>query len=487
MPARARHRPVPDIWPGFVDAISAMLIIVIFLLMVFTLAQSFLSEMLSGRNEALERLNRQVAELADMLSLERQSNTVLRNDLAQLSSELQSSIATRDSLTAQLATLTDERDDLADTLALRIQEKNRLLADLKDESKRAEEARIRASKVDKSLEDAFKTISADREKIRVQLATLESLKRDIAALQKVKGELETRVTDLAAALDKNSKSLAAARQKSEELTASLTAERDRTKELVASLSTAKERTALAQKKIEEQEVKLAKLQIDADISSKSLTEEQKTSARARAQVMLLNQQLTALRQQLARISAALEASEEKAKEQETQIVNLGSRLNAALASKVEELARYRSEFFGKLRDLLGDRNDVRIEGDRFVFQSEVLFGSGSADMVGAGREQISRLASTLKDIAGRIPKNIDWVLRVDGHTDRIPIRNAKFPSNWELSTARAVAVVKLLIEDGLPPHRLAAAGFGEYRPLDTTGAPGSLRRNRRIEFKLTGR
>ncbi len=201
----------------------------------------------------------------------------------------------------------------------------------------------------------------------------------------------------------------------------------------------------------------------------------------------MNRQLAALRQQLSRISAALEASETKAKEQHTQIVSLGSRLNAALASKVEELARYRSEFFGKLRELLGDRDDVRVEGDRFVFQSEVLFGSGSANMVGAGRNQISRLATTLKEIARRIPKNIDWVLRVDGHTDRIPIRNAQFPSNWELSTARAVAVVKLLIADGLPPHRLAAAGFGEYRPIDETRSAGSLRRNRRIEFKLTGR
>ena len=473
MPARSRHRTVPDIWPGFVDAISAMLIIVIFLLMVFTLAQSFLSEMLSGRDDALDRLNRQVTELADMLSLERQSNSVLRNDLAQLSSELQSSIATRDSLSTQLATLTDERDDLANTLALRIQEKNQLLANLKDEASRADDATLRANMVDRELEDAFKTISADREKIRVQLATLESLKRDITALQKTKGQLEARVTSLAASLDEN-KNL-------------LTVARDRSKELVASLSTAKERTALAQKEIAEQDVKLAKLQIDADISSKSLTEEQKSSVKARAAVALLNRQLAALRQQLSRISAALEASETKAKEQEVQIVNLGSRLNAALASKVEELARYRSEFFGRLRELLGDRKVIRVEGDRFVFQSEVLFGSGSADMVGIGREQISRLAATLKDIASRIPKSIDWVLRVDGHTDRIPIRTAQFPSNWELSTARALAVVKLLIEDGLPPHRLAAAGFGEYRPLDATNTSGSLRRNRRIEFKLTGR
>lgn len=487
MPARVRRRSVPDIWPGFVDAISALLIIVIFLLMVFTLAQSFLSETLSGRNEALDRLNLQVAELADMLSLERESNTELSGDLAQLSSELQSSIAARDSLSAQVSTLTVERDDLASALILRDREKARLTAALKETGARIEESETRAVRVEKDLEDAFKTISADRKKIRVQLATLESLKRDIAALQKVRGELEGRVTTLASTLDTTKEELLAAQDKSKKLDTSLTTIRDRSKALAASLSTAQERTALAQLTIKDKEVELAKLQDISSKSTKALTKEQKISVAAQRQVALLNQQLAALRRQLAGISEALDASEAKAKEQQVQIVNLGSRLNAALASKVEELARYRSEFFGKLREVLGNRDDIRVEGDRFVFQSEVLFSSGSADMVGLGRRQISQLATTLKDIAGRIPKNIDWVLRVDGHTDRIPIKNAKFPSNWELSTARAVAVVKLLIEDGLPPNRLAAAGFGEYRPLEPGNTQTALRRNRRIEFKLTGR
>lgn len=487
MPARVRRRPVPDIWPGFVDAISALLIIVIFLLMVFTLAQSFLSEILSGRNEALDRLNRQVTELADMLSLERDSNTNLRGDLASLSSELQSSIAARDTLSAQVSALSLERDDLASALILRDREKARLAAALKETGAQIDESEARTVQVEKELEDAFKTISADREKIRVQLATLESLKRDISALQKVRGDLETRVTKLASTLDTTKEELIAAQDKSKKLDSSLTATRDRSKALAASLSTEQERTALAQKTIAEKEVQLARLQDDSSQTTKALTKEQKVSARAQRQVALLNQQLAALRRQLAGISEALDASEAKAKEQQVQIVNLGSRLNAALANKVEELARYRSEFFGKLREVLGNRDDIRVEGDRFVFQSEVLFSSGSADMVGLGRRQISQLSTTLKDIASRIPKNIDWVLRVDGHTDRIPIKNAKFPSNWELSTARAVAVVKLLIEDGLPPHRLAAAGFGEYRPLEPGNTQTALRRNRRIEFKLTGR
>ena len=466
MPARIRRRTVPDIWPGFVDAISALLIIVIFLLMVFTLAQSFLSEMLSGRNEALDRLNRQVAELADILALERESNTNLRRDLAQLSSELQSSIATRDTLGADLAKIADERDELAAALASRTGERDQFATELAQTKAQSEQA-------DRELEDAYRIIEVDRERIRTQLRTLTSLQQDIEALRKVRGALEARVTDLAASLDENRKALTAAR--------------DRSKELETRLSSAEERTALAQKEIDERKVLIARLQAESAKAGEALAGEKKLSSQAQAQVALLNRQLAALRQQLARISAALEASEAKAKEQKVQIVNLGSRLNAALASRVEELARYRSEFFGRLREVLGNRKDVRVEGDRFVFQSEVLFNSGSADLVGEGRDQISRLAGTLKEIAGRIPKEIDWVLRVDGHTDRIPIHTAQFPSNWELSTARAVAVVKILIGEGLPPYRLAAAGFGEYRPLDTGGSLDALHRNRRIEFKLDNR
>ena len=202
---------------------------------------------------------------------------------------------------------------------------------------------------------------------------------------------------------------------------------------------------------------------------------------------MLNRQIAAMRQQLARLAAALEASEAKSKEQNVQIVNLGKRLNAALASRVEELARYRSEFFGRLREALGDIEGVRIEGDRFVFQSEVLFPSASADLAPQGQTQIAQLATTLKQVAARIPPEIDWVLRVDGHTDRLPIRTAQFPSNWELSAARAISVVKFLIGLGLPPHRLAATGFAQHRPIDAGNTPEALSRNRRIEFKLTGR
>jgi chemotaxis protein MotB len=187
------------------------------------------------------------------------------------------------------------------------------------------------------------------------------------------------------------------------------------------------------------------------------------------------------------LNAALEASEAKDQKDQATITDLGKRLNQALASKVQELTRYRSEFFGKLREILGDRRGVRIVGDRFVFQSEVLFGSGSDHLEVEGQAQIAQMATTLVEIARQIPVEINWVLQVDGHTDAIPINTPQFPSNWELSAARAISVVKFLVEQGVPAKRLAATGFGEFQPLDARSGEIANRRNRRIEFKLTQR
>ena len=183
----------------------------------------------------------------------------------------------------------------------------------------------------------------------------------------------------------------------------------------------------------------------------------------------------------------LEAAEAEVEQRDVRISDLGRRLNVALASKVQELARYRSEFFGRLREVLGQRQDIRIVGDRFIFQSEVLFASGSAELGEAGKGQMAQLATTLKDISAKIPADLPWVLRVDGHTDSAPIHTAEFPSNWELSAARAISVVQFLIAQGIDPKHLAATGFGEFQPLDTGQGDEAFRRNRRIELKLDSR
>ena len=211
------------------------------------------------------------------------------------------------------------------------------------------------------------------------------------------------------------------------------------------------------------------------------------SKQAQSQVALLNQQLSQLRAQIVALNKALKASEALNEEKDVQIVNLGQRLNQALATKVQELALYRSEFFGRLREVLGERSDIRIVGDRFVFQSEVLFESGEAVLNPRGEAQLAQLAGTLKEIASQIPDDLDWILRVDGHTDERPISTAKFPSNWELSSARAISVVKFLARQGIAPENLVAAGFGEYQPIDAGRDEIAYLRNRRIEFKLDQR
>ncbi|MEQ8773085.1 MAG: peptidoglycan -binding protein, partial [Erythrobacter sp.] len=219
----------------------------------------------------------------------------------------------------------------------------------------------------------------------------------------------------------------------------------------------------------------------------ALSDEKKVSNEALAQVELLNQQISALRRQLATLEAALEAAEQKDREQQVQIADLGRRLNAALAQKVQELAKYRSEFFGRLRAILGDRQDIEIVGDRFAMQSEIFFESGSADINPEGEQQLDKIATAIREIAAEIPDDIPWVLRVDGHTDANPISTPQFPSNWYLSSARAIAVVNYLTSRGVPESRLVAAGFGQFHPLADGSSPADNRRNRRIEFKLTER
>jgi chemotaxis protein MotB len=226
---------------------------------------------------------------------------------------------------------------------------------------------------------------------------------------------------------------------------------------------------------------------EAAQAKKALDAEKQVSARALAQIDVLNQQIAALRRQLAAIEEALAASESRDRESQTKIADLGSRLNVALAQKVQELARYRSDFFGRLREILGNRPGIRVVGDRFVFQSEVLFDSGQAAINPAGRSELDALANALTDLEREIPTEIAWVLRVDGHTDKRPIQSAQFRSNWDLSSARAIAVVQYLISKGVNPQHLVAAGFGEFQPLDTGENDDAYRRNRRIELKLTER
>ncbi|HYM04413.1 MAG TPA: peptidoglycan -binding protein [Stellaceae bacterium] len=423
--ARARTQRNPlEAWPGYVDVLSTLLIVIVFMLAVFVLAQFFLSQVLSARNEELRQLGVQVGQLADQLAMEQKENSSLKQNVVQLTASLKEAEGARDTLMLKLA----------------------------DVTKRAETAEAAATK------------SADE--LKVQLAEAESLRRDIEALKKLRTDLEGQVA---------------------QLTGENGQLRDRSKELEAKLASEQEKTVLAQKDIEARDIRLSELQALYLASQQKVEEQGKASAEAQAQVSVLNQQVAALRQQLARLEEALETSEAKDKQSQAQIADLGKRLNLALARKVEELARYRSEFFGRLREILGERKDITIVGDRFIFQSEVLFALGSADISDDAKPELDALAATLLDIARKIPTELPWVLRIDGHTDARPIHTAQFPSNWELSTARAVAVTQYLIARGVPPERLAPTGFGEFHPIDGRSDEIAYRRNRRIEFKLTDR
>jgi len=327
-------------WPGFVDALAQLLLVFIFLLTLFVVAQFMQARELTGQSSALEKLRAQVAELSELLALERSSKARLETTLAALTQDLQ-----------------------------------------------AAQARI------------------------------SSLTTTIGALESSKGEAGAAVR------------------------------------------------ALREK----------------------LEQERRISADALAQVELLNQQIAALRRQLALLNAALKEAERKEKAARVEIANLGKRLNAALARRVQELARYRSEFFGRLRQILSKRADIRIVGDRFVFSSEILYPKGSAELTEEGKRELDKIAEALLEISRNIPPEINWILRVDGHTDADPINTPQFASNWELSAARAISVVKYLISRGVPPERLAATGFGEFHPIDPGDTEEAKAKNRRIELKLTER
>jgi len=369
-----------DIWPGFVDALASVLIVFIFMLLVFVLAQFYATWELAGREATITRLERSIDELARTLSLERERSAQLQTQLSDTETRLRATLAERDSLFGRLT---------------------------------ASEGKLNLTQAE--LDEAKRTIRADRETIEARLADIVRLQRDIEALRELRAKLETEV-----------------------------GERDTT-----------------------------------------IANERQLTAAAESRVAELTRQIQALRDQLAAVSNALDLQKAKVKEQQVEIADLGKRLNLALARRVQELNRYRSEFFGRLRAALGERPDIRIVGDRFVFQSEVLFDSGSAELGEAGREQVRRVARTLNEVSKTIPSDLDWVLRIDGHTDRRPIHNAEFASNWELSTARALSIVRLLIAEGVPPKRLIAAGFGENRPIDSGNSASAWRKNRRIEIRFT--
>ena len=359
--SRRRSRTSADIWPGFVDALTSLIMVMIFVLLIFAIGQFVLSDTLAGKNRALDQSNTQVAQLARTLSLSEDQKKLLDARAAELA--------------ASLGQASSDKDELKTAL-------------------------------DSTSSEAAK------------------LSTDVNLLNELKAQLEAQIAVMTTQLDSSKTDLV----KQTELTSSAT-----------------------------------------------------------AQVELLNRQMAAIREQLAQLQSALDVKDKDIAAKDVEIANLGDKLNIALASKVNELQRYRSEFFGKLREALGNRADVQVVGDRFVVPTDILFASGSADLTPESAEALDRLSRTVAEVSSEIPSSIDWVLRVDGHTDKAPINSPRFPSNWELSTARAVAIVKHMVVAGIPPARLSANGFGEFHPLVPANTAEAYAKNRRIELQLTNR
>ncbi|MCH8532752.1 MAG: peptidoglycan-binding protein [Saccharospirillum sp.] len=436
--SRRRSSSNINAWPGYVDALSALLLLVIFMLLIFTLAQVFLAETVSDRDQELNRLNARLAEISDALRIQRATNEDLSQRLTTLRSQYNQSLQVQQGLEEQIAALEE-------------------------------------------------TITTDRETIEVQLREKASLQQDIVALRQLRADLEQELAVVVATLSLREADIDRLQSELSSREALVGSLRDRTQALEARLADERERTLLAQRQIEQREFRIEDLVAIVEEGERALEEERELSASARADVRRLSQQIEDLQTQLGIISAALRLEEDRTAQQETLLEDLGQRLNTLLAQRVTELEQYRSEFFGRLRQVLIDNPNIRIEGDRFLLPSELFFDSGSATLNAAGQSELDKLAETLLSIAVNIPDDLEWILRIDGHTDIRPISTERFPSNWELSTARAVSVVRYLAGQGITPDRMAAAGFGEYHPIDERETEEAFALNRRIEIKLTNR
>jgi chemotaxis protein MotB len=429
--SRRRVANVVNVWPGYVDALAALLMLIIFMLLIFTVAQIFLAKSLSSRESELDSLNVKLSEISEALQIQRNTNQTLSEKISVLRNKY------------------TQREFLQNMLKEKVAE----------------------------LE---KTVAADKENITIQLSELAQLEHDIITLRQVRKDLEDNVASLATTLKNQDQNI-------EQLETELGALRDNSKYLQAKLASQESMTMLAQKDVEEKEFLIRDLVAIVGEGKEALSDEKKLSASAYADVKSLSEQIDTLKNKLSSISNALHLEEQKATVQKTQITNLGQRLNTLLAERVNELEQYRSDFFGRLRQVLVKSPDIRIEGDRFLLPSELFFDSASATLGERGKHELTKLALTLKEISVAIPDDINWILRVDGHTDRRPINTLRFPSNWELSTARAVSVVRYLAEQRISPKRMTAAGFGEFHPIDRGQSEVAYQRNRRIELKLTKR
>jgi len=502
-PGRGRPGASAAIWPGFLDLMTSLVMVLMFVLTVFMIVQFALRDTINTQGDQLTSLNEQLAGLADSLGLERKKSADLEGQISALTSNLQAAEAAGKAQEQQIAGLTADLGAATERISGFEAQVASLLADADKAS-----AQINAQ------DEAAKLAEARRQALEALVA---GLKTDNAAVTKKLSDAEAaRLVDAAAAKALQDK----LKSSTDELTAmtlALETQRKKAEDTLTLLAAAE----AAKKSLEEGQTgalsEADKQKALLAVANEALAKEQAASADGARKMALLNEQVAALRGQLGALQNLLDASAAKDSDAKVQIEALGSQLNSALArvaaeekrraaleeaerkrleeeakslkDQTVELARYRSEFFGKLSEVLSGRQGVRVVGDRFVFSSEVLFEPGSADLSPEGKSQIAGVVATLQEVAAVIPPEINWIIRVDGHTDDVPLSGqGQFKDNWELSQARALAVVRFMQSDlGFPPNRLAATGFGEYQPVASGETPEARAQNRRIELKLTER
>ena len=454
------------IWPGFVDVLASTLMVIIFVVLLFTVAQVYLGDLVVGKNEQIQNLEK---------TIEIQDETIVEQDLSLSGKEL--ALIERQEVIKQLDTELEILDEEIRSKQTEISEKENLLI-AKDELLSQKDETIL------SLDDLINQQAIDITELNEIIARITD---ELSLSLEEKEELRSKLSSLGEEQQLLKNQLQELGGENQLLVGQLSDSQGRIQSLLESLSSSKGENEILETQISSVENQnqslrdqIASLEQDSLIQGTNLNE-------ALAQISRLSEDIKILSNEIQLLNNLLDSKEAEIASNKIELGELGDRLNRVLTSELFKLQKYKSEFFGQLSETLGQREDIQIKGDRFIFQSEILFESGSADIQAGGREALSLIAKTLIDLSDKIPTYLNWILQIDGHTDRVPIATAKFPSNWELSHARALEVVKFFIQQGVPTDKLSANGYGEYQPISLGGSPEDLKLNRRIELKITQR
>lgn len=459
------------IWPGFVDVLASTLMVIIFIVLLFTVAQVYLGDLVVGKNEQIQNLEK---------TIEIQDETIVEQDITLTDKEI--ALLERQEIIEQLDTEIEILDDEIQIKQSEIFEKEDLLS-AKDQEISLQDALI-DQKDEKilTLDDLIEKQALDIDKLNQMIAQItEELSLSLQDKKQLQGKLE--ILNKEQELLKNN--LSKLGGQNEALVNQLSDSQGKIQSLLNSLSSTKEFNQNLQSQISKVEGQNQELRDQItnleEVSSTKTTDLNE----ALAKISRLSDDIKILSNEIQLLNNLLDSKEAEIASSKIELGELGDRLNRVLTSELFKLQQYKSEFFGKLSEALGDRDDIQIKGDRFIFQSEILFDSGTAEIQTQGRVALSLIAKTLIDLSDQIPSELNWILQVDGHTDKVPISTNQFPSNWELSHARALEVVKFFIQQGIPANKLSANGYGEFQPINLGDAIEDLKQNRRIELKIT--